>query len=123
MVVELAKYWWQDASCLVTTVASKKVAPICQHERIVQFPSTLPTLPMSTTTAVCPDGWSEFEGHCYLCEGTGLTWLNAEQNCLNMGGHLASIHSKAERDFVSSIFVSYWVGASDTVTEVHLYNK
>jgi len=104
MVVEVDKYWWQDASCLTTTFASKKVAPVCQHERI----------------ALCPDDWSEFEGHCYLFNQNAESWQSAETDCINVGGHLASIHSETEKDFVCSIIVNKvrtWLGASDIVTE------
>ncbi len=119
MVVEATKFWWQDSSCLSANVDSKKVAPICQHERIV--PATSPILPLLTTTPRCPAGWSEFEAHCYFFSGneSKLIWPNAENNCIHRGGHLVSIHSEAEHDFVYSISTNYtWLGASDIVLEV-----
>jgi hypothetical protein len=123
MVVDANNFWWQDSSCLTANVDSKKVAPICQHERII--PATSPILPLLTTTPLCPDGWREFEGHCYFFSGneTRLIWVNAENDCIHRGGHLASIHSLAEHDFVFSISTNLtnyaWLGASDIFSEVH----
>jgi hypothetical protein len=123
MVVEATKFWWQDSSCLSANVDSKKVAPICQHERII--PATSPIFPLLTTTPLCPAGWSEFEAHCYLFSGneSRLIWPNAENDCIHRGGHLASIHSQAEQDFIFSISTNYtWLGASDIVSEVGFYS-
>ena len=119
MVVEASQFWWQDTSCLSANFASKKVAPICQHERIV--PPTSPTLPLYTTTPLCPNGWSEFKAHCYLFSGNGTTliWVNAENDCIQRGGHLASIHSREEHDFIFSISADRsWLGGSDIIAEV-----
>ena len=118
MVVEATKFWWQDCSCLSANVGSKKVAPICQHERMA--PATTPIVsPLITTTPLCPSGWAEFEGRCYLFSEKKLIWANAENECIQRGGHLASIHSLAEHEFIYSISTNYtWLGASDIVTEV-----
>ena len=32
--------------------------------------------------------------------GLSLNWSQAEQNCVCKGGHLASIHSEEENDFI-----------------------
>jgi hypothetical protein len=132
MVSQLGTFWWQDSSCLTSTVQSKTVAPLCQHEHMAsQTSPTLPpsttlpsstTLPPSTTTNPCPSGWEEFEAHCYMFSGKStLNWENAENDCIHRGGHLASIHSRAEQDFVISISnrSSYtWLGGSDLALEV-----
>jgi hypothetical protein len=116
MVVEATRFWWQDTSCLSASVDSKKVAPICQHERII-------VSPLITTTPLCPSGWAEFEGHCYLFSEKSLIWVNAENDCNQRGSHLASIHSQAEHDFVFSIITNYtWLGASDRLSEVCYYS-
>ncbi len=136
MVLQSGEFWWQDSSCLTTTVQSKTTAPICQHERIA--PTTSPTLPptttaptttttttttptTTTTTPLCDQGWDEFQGHCYLFSGSEFPtyWLSAEFSCGLDGAHLASIHSKDELDFVLSISpMSAWLGGSDIVAEV-----
>jgi hypothetical protein len=55
----------------------------------------------------------------------GTHWIEAENDCTTAGGHLASIHSQAENDFIhglepgtsgpSSLF---WLGGSDYASEV-----
>ncbi len=119
MVLRSSTFWWQDSSCLTTTVQSKTVAPICQHERIET--ATSPTLPPSTTTEICPPGWVEFEAHCYFYSGNDVTmiWPNAENDCIHRGGHLASIHSQEEHEFVYNISISFtWLGATDRIAQV-----
>jgi hypothetical protein len=74
---------------------------------------------------LCPAGWSEFEARCYWFSGkeSRLSWLKAETDCIHRGGHLASVHSRAEQNFVFSISSNYtWLGASDTVSEVGFYS-
>ena len=106
MVVGSSSFWWEDCSCLTTVVQQNKVAPIC--ERI---------------PAVCPDG-AVFEGHCYILIFDFLPWEDAENDCILKGGHLASIHSKAEGDFIiklaGSSTASIWLGATDIVSEVKI---
>jgi hypothetical protein len=49
------------------------------------------------------------------------TWENAEADCHNKGGHLASIHSLAEHNVISQLVdpgTWLWLGAQDTAHEV-----
>ena len=114
MVVEPDSFWWEDSSCLTTLVQQNKVAPICQRERI--------------QAVVCPDGWAELGGHCYLLIKTETpthNWQDAENDCILRGGHLASIHSKAEGDFIIELDGSsttlIWLGATDAAKEVKVF--
>ena len=141
MVVEMDNFWWEDSSCLASEVQHNAVAAICQYDIAVASTTTTtsaaPTttrIPESTTvttsTAVttttvtpgnsCPSGWQEFRGHCYLVIKNYLTWADAEKDCVNKGGHLASIHSAAESSFIHSLYSSsyLWIGGTDVAVEV-----
>ena len=73
----------------------------------------------------CPSGWQEFELSCYLVVENYWTWEEAEIDCIIKGGHLASIHSAAERSFVNSLAPSnhLWLGGTDAVVEVYTSKK
>ncbi len=93
--------WWEDCSCAITTFDQNKVAPICQYD--------------------CPaGGWKLFEGRCYLIVKSEVTWADAEKDCQNKGGHLASIHSAAESNFIHNLYSSsgIWIGGTDAAVEV-----
>ena len=103
MVVEPTQSYWKDTTCCSTTIVDqKKVAPVCQHDR------------------ACPGGWNLFEGRCYLLVESSATWTDAEKDCNNKGGHLASIHSADENSFIHSLYSSnyLWIGGTDTAVEV-----
>ena len=50
----------------------------------------------------CPSGWEKWNGNCYLLqpEVDSMVFDAAEQGCVNRGGHLASINSNEELDFI-----------------------
>jgi len=82
--------------------------------------TTAATTTTGTTPAIgCPSGWEEFRGHCYQLSINGLPWAEAEDDCKSKGGHLASIHSEAERLFIYSFpgADDIWIGASDSAVE------
>ena len=98
--------WWEDTSCLTTTVQQKKLATVCQHDR-----------------GICHGAWEHFEGHCYQFHSNASTWNDAENDCKSKGGHLASIHSEAERLFIYNLSGNntIWVGGSDLAMEASLF--
>ena len=61
-----------------------------------------------------PDGL-----HCYTHRATPLAWSTAEEACVAAGGHLASIHTEAERALVWSSFgeTYLWLGGTDEGSE------
>jgi len=65
----------------------------------------------------CPAGWVRFKSSCYkVFSATRAGWMNAEAEiqCRENGGHLASIHSKEENDFVTSLDSGVmWLGGYD----------
>lgn len=58
----------------------------------------------------------EFNGHYYkVYEITGKNWEEAKAYCENVGGHLVTITSKEEQEFITSKLtnkqlISYWIG-------------
>ena len=70
----------------------------------------------------CPAGWVLLDSNCYRLFESKLSWHDAEKNCQREGGHLASIHSKEENDFVSKLVSPVareeaWIGGSDLTSE------
>lgn len=49
----------------------------------------------------CEEGWTKFQGNCYLHFSDRETWLEAEQRCRHLSAHLASIITPEEQDFVN----------------------
>uniref|UniRef100_A0A3B4WLT8 C-type lectin domain-containing protein n=1 Tax=Seriola lalandi dorsalis TaxID=1841481 RepID=A0A3B4WLT8_SERLL len=48
----------------------------------------------------CEHTWRKFHGHCYRYFSRRHTWEDAEKDCREHSGHLASIHSSAEQNFI-----------------------
>jgi len=69
----------------------------------------------------CDQGWSQFGKHCYKHFWENRNWFEAEAICNRQGGdsHLASIHSKAENQFIFtlSLGLSAWIGYVETEKE------
>ena len=101
MIMGPVLFWWQDTSCLTTAVNQEAVAPICQYD------------------SECSGGL--YGGQCYQLSTKEAAWENAEADCRSKGGHLASVHSLAEQDFLTSLVepgTVLWLGASDAASEV-----
>ena len=59
-------------------------------------------------------------GHWYQRIDTGMTWHDARDHCASLGGHLATVTSSAEDQFVyNSVGASggEWLGATDEGSE------
>ena len=80
-------------------------------------------LPEHLFPYITSGGWVGFGGNCYQLQNRGITtWPEAEEVCRSLGGHLTSIHSKAEEDFLVDLAQQVgqiWLGASDDATEVN----
>nr|AAZ50391.1 snEchinoidin [Mesocentrotus nudus] len=98
--------------------------------------------PTGIAGCCCPKLWTGFREHCYRFFSHELIWQAAESFCRNFtvpslgewgevtgnrSGHLVSIHSQAEQDFVTALYESsrkkgdinagHWFGLHDTATE------
>ncbi|XP_062849618.1 galactose-specific lectin nattectin-like [Trichomycterus rosablanca] len=72
----------------------------------------------------CQEGWTQFGSRCFRIFEQPATWAAAEQNCVNTGGHLASVHSNEEHSFIQGLVLSTTksntqtlLGASDAAQE------
>ncbi|XP_001186224.1 echinoidin-like [Strongylocentrotus purpuratus] len=88
----------------------------------------------------CPSMWTSFGRHCYRFFSYNLTWEAAEMICrthsvpslgdgdlvIDSLGHLVSIHSRQENDFVDTLFKSsykkqgvgyMWIGFHDATSD------
>ncbi|KAL7880087.1 hypothetical protein SRHO_G00023410 [Serrasalmus rhombeus] len=72
----------------------------------------------------CQNGWYQFGSHCFRIYTAAATWSYAEQNCVDMGGHLASVHSTEEYTFIQELVQNKtnsnsqtWLGGTDAAQE------
>ena len=70
----------------------------------------------------CKPGWRRFEDSCYLFQmALRLNFSQAEQDCVNKGGHLASVHNQEENNFIKRwyclIYNNVTVYFSNTITK------
>ncbi len=59
-------------------------------------------------------------GHSYQRFDTGMSWTSAKTACANLGGHLATITSQAENDWIWTNLGasgSIWLGGTDSAVE------
>ncbi|XP_060736051.1 neurocan core protein isoform X1 [Tachysurus vachellii] len=69
-------------------------------------------------TEGCDHNWRKFHGHCYRYFTHRLNWEDAEKDCREHNGHLASIHTREEQDFINSMsHENTWIGLNDRTVE------
>uniref|UniRef100_A0A3B3DJS3 Neurocan core protein n=3 Tax=Oryzias melastigma TaxID=30732 RepID=A0A3B3DJS3_ORYME len=69
-------------------------------------------------TEGCEHSWRKFHGHCYRYFSRRHTWEDAEKDCREHSGHLASIHSEAEQNFIRGLsHDNTWIGLNDRTVE------
>ncbi|XP_059188550.1 type-2 ice-structuring protein-like [Centropristis striata] len=67
-------------------------------------------------SAGCHGGWRRYGARCFLRVGFAAKMDEAERHCIDHGGHLASIHSYGEQQFVSSLAGGRsWIGLHDLI--------
>nr|BAC54022.1 C-type lectin 1 [Anguilla japonica] len=78
------------------------------------------TLVSEQCADTCPEGWKGFNGCCYKHFDLLKNWREAEFYCMIRGGHLASVHSNVEYQFLRELNKAsdpqdsmFWIGLTD----------
>ncbi len=88
-------------------------------------------LPANAVTAADGDTASfgvgfahEYDGHYYVLTSGPMDWTQAESEAKSLGGHLVTVNSQAENDFLQKVYFSgherdtgYWLGFNYVETE------
>uniref|UniRef100_A0A8C9NHW8 Brevican core protein n=1 Tax=Serinus canaria TaxID=9135 RepID=A0A8C9NHW8_SERCA len=78
---------------------------------------TLSSLPWrGSALRRCSPGWDSFQGACYRHFSTRRSWEDAESQCRHHGGHLATILTPEEQDFINGMEYQ-WIGLNDRTIE------
>ncbi|XP_031601762.1 brevican core protein isoform X1 [Oreochromis aureus] len=67
---------------------------------------------------MCEPGWEKFQGYCYRHFSKRQSWEAAEQHCRMCGGHLLSVMTPEEQDYINEKYREYqWIGLNDRTIE------
>ncbi|XP_047453972.1 brevican core protein isoform X2 [Mugil cephalus] len=71
-----------------------------------------------TDLEMCEPSWDKFQGFCYRHFSKRQSWEAAEQHCRMCGGHLPSIMTPEEQDYLNDKYEEYqWIGLNDRTIE------
>ncbi|CAG6014407.1 unnamed protein product [Menidia menidia] len=71
-----------------------------------------------TDAEECEPGWEKFQGFCYHHFSKKQSWEAAEQHCRMCGGHLLSLMTPEEQDYINEKYKEYqWIGLNDRTIE------
>ncbi|XP_041665857.1 galactose-specific lectin nattectin-like [Cheilinus undulatus] len=78
----------------------------------------------------CPDGWTRHGDRCLKFHNEPKTWCKAESHCVEQGGNLVAVHSKADADIIRKMVkritgarTKTWLGGYDRVEEGCWHNS
>uniref|UniRef100_A0A7M6DLQ9 Uncharacterized protein n=1 Tax=Clytia hemisphaerica TaxID=252671 RepID=A0A7M6DLQ9_9CNID len=72
----------------------------CQLDAIVNGDGDIRITHSNPVQALVYDPYATFNGVRYYFSITKKDWQSAENDCVDLGGHLTSVHSQAENDFL-----------------------
>lgn len=86
---------------------------------LLLIPMLLCVFPFGVVASEKPWGSVEFNGHYYRFYSNKLSYTDAKAFCEAEGGHLATVTTSTENEFVASLFsgTSIWLGGNDIDTE------
>ncbi|KAJ8372132.1 hypothetical protein AAFF_G00294470 [Aldrovandia affinis] len=71
-----------------------------------------------TDLELCEAGWVKFQGFCYKHFSSRQGWEVAERHCRLCGGHLVSVMTPEEQNFINDNYKEYqWTGLNDKTIE------
>ncbi|XP_010397550.3 macrophage mannose receptor 1-like [Corvus cornix cornix] len=111
---------WNDLNCGSVELF------ICERLNNTVRPTVAPTSP--PPKGGCPEDWLLFDNKCFkvfgLDENDTLTWHAARNNCIDLGGNLATISKKEVQAFLMSLLkdaaTDAWIGLND-INQEHTY--
>lgn len=70
----------------------------------------------------CPNYWMSYEGSCYLFQTNVMNFVDSEEFCEEVGGHLVHVETALENDFIKGQLQNLgaqnvWMGLTDIVSE------
>lgn len=70
----------------------------------------------------CGDGWITFRGSSYCFMENVMMWYEASSACSELGGHLVTISSRSENNFIKRSTrhvsgITSWIGFNDLESE------
>ena len=65
----------------------------------------------------CPPAWNQWEDKCYKVTVRSLTWFEAREECIKMGGVLVVPQSQEETEFLRGMEGKFWINCNDLQTE------
>ncbi|XP_053288176.1 brevican core protein [Pleuronectes platessa] len=66
----------------------------------------------------CEPGWEKFQSFCYQHFTKRQSWEAAEQHCRMCGGHLISLMTPEEQEYINDKYREYqWIGLNDRTIE------
>ncbi|NXC46231.1 PGCA protein, partial [Penelope pileata] len=87
--------------------------------KVTPSPSQPVTSAKRICRSLCQKGWISYKGHCYMFIQERMTWTEAEKTCsaIREGGHLTSITSAEENEFLRKLSqqqkkTQFWTGGT-----------
>ncbi|KAF7686379.1 C-type lectin domain family 4 member E-like [Silurus meridionalis] len=115
---EELKVKYQQVQEILSSCNENKTVYEEQKEKCQKVQEELSTCIANKNSRQCENGWESFGWKCYYFSTSELTWTQSRDKCLGKGGHLVTITSRAEQNFLSSqIRVTHWIGLNDLETE------